>query len=368
MQPVRIAVLGAGRGAGLARTVAHAPSAELVAICDANEARLAQAVAATGVNQTYTSYEALLDSDIDAVVVASPMPLHVEHSVAALRAGKHVLSEVTAATSLEQCYELLETANAATAKYMFAENYCYMRPWSLVLAMAKAGLFGELYYGEADQIQEFKGGLPDPNSGYNWRTGELAMRLGHHYITHDFGPLYWALGEPLATVACHGSGQRHRAWALADSTCLVIGETASGKLIKIRLDFFSDRPNSYLYYALQGTGGAYEGPHAAGDEHRVYLEGHTPRGQWQSLWDFAEYLPERWSTLPAEVVNDAHDGGAALMIEDFARCILDDTRPPLDVVDALNLTVPGLISEISRQRGGVPVEVPSFERRPAAAR
>ncbi|NCO42207.1 MAG: gfo/Idh/MocA family oxidoreductase, partial [Armatimonadetes bacterium] len=52
-----------------------------------------------------------------------------------------------------------------------------------------------------------------------------------------------------------------------------------------------------------------------------------------------------------------------LMIEDFARSILDDTRPPIDVVDALNMTAPGLLSEVSRERGGEPVEVPAFYQR-----
>lgn len=358
---IRIGILGAGRGVSLARAVALAPSAELVAICDADEQRLARAVSLTGVARTFRDYPEMLDAkEIDAVFVASPMPLHVPHSIAALRAGKHVLSEVTAATSLEQCWQLLDAVRESGRKYMLAENYCYMRPWSIVLGMVKAGLFGEVYYGEADQIQELKAALPHPDTGYNWRTGELAMRLGHHYITHDLGPLYWAFGERVATVTCLGSGQRHLDWAKADDTCIVLCQTVSGKLIRIRLDFFSDRPYSYLYYGLQGTDAAYEAPSSPTDEHRIYVHGKTPRGTWQSLWDYAHYLPERWLSLPADAVRDDHDGGAPLMVEEFARCILDDTRPPIDVVDALNLTAPGLLSEVSRQEGGRPVAVPEF--------
>ncbi len=60
-------------------------------------------------------------------------------------------------------------------------------------------------------------------------------------------------------------------------------------------------------------------------------------------------------------MNDGYDGGAPLMIEAFARCILDDTRPPVDVVDALKMTAPGLLSEVSRDRGGQPVDVPEFK-------
>jgi len=360
MDTVRIGVLGAGRGASLARAMRHAPSAELAALCDENEARLAQAAATLGVETTYTRYEEMLDTDLDAILVASPMPLHVPHSVLALRAGKHVLSEVTAATGLEQCWELLEAVQASGRKYMLAENYCYFRPWSLVVSLVQAGLFGELYYGEADQIQEFKGGFPHPATGYNWRTAELALRRGHQYITHNLGPLYQVFRERIQTVVCLGSGQHHLDWAKADDTCVVLCQTVSGKLLRIRLDFFSDRPNNFTYYGLQGTGASYEAPRGPRDEHKVYVHGQTQPGTWQSLWDYEEYLPEAWRELPAELVSNSFDGGDTLMIEDFARCILEDTRPPIDVIDALNMTAPGLLSEVSRERGGAPVEVPEF--------
>ena len=49
------------------------------------------------------------------------------------------------------------------------------------------------------------------------------------------------------------------------------------------------------------------------------------------------------------------------MIEEFARSIIDGTRPPVDVVDALNMTAPGLMSEVSRAKGGCPVDVPEFK-------
>ena len=360
MKKVKIGVLGAGRGAHLAQVMPSAPRAELTALCDDHEDRLAQAAGTLGLKNTYTRYEEMLDTDLDAVLVASPMPLHVPHSVAALQAGKHVLSEVTAATSIEQCWELLEAVRASGRKYMLAENYCYMRPWSLVGGLVQAGLFGELYYGESDQIQEFKGGFPPPESGYNWRTAELALRQGHQYITHNLGPLYQVFRERIRTVACFGSGQHHLEWAAADDTCIVLCQTLSGKLIRIRLDFFSDRPDNFTYFGLQGTGASYEAPRGSQEEHKVHVHGHTPRGQWQSLWDFAEYLPEAWKERSPEAQSNRYDGGDGLMIEDFARCIQEGTRPPIDVVDALNMTAPGLLSEVSRERGGAPVEVPEF--------
>lgn len=359
MSTIKLGVLGAGRGAGLAKHTAYAPSVELAAICDPDEQRLTAAAAATGVPHTYACYEDMLQSDLDAILVASPMPLHVEHSVQALQAGKHVLSEVTAATSMDQCWELLETVRATGRKYMLAENYCWFRPWQIVMGMVNAGLFGELYYGEAEQIQEFKGGFPSPDA--TWRAAELAMRRGHQYITHNLGPIYQAFGERVKTVVCMGSGQHHISWARADDTCTVLLETTGGRLIRIRLDFFSDRPNNYTYYGLQGTGAAYEGPRAPGEQHRIYVHGRTEPGTWETLDQYEEYLPQEWQRYAPEAVGDGYDGGSVLMIEAFGRCILDNTRPPVDVVDALNMTAPGLLSEQSRDAGGQPVEVPEFK-------
>jgi predicted dehydrogenase len=268
---------------------------------------------------------------------------------------------VTAATSIEQCYELLEAVKASGRKYMLAENYCYYRPWMIVLGMVRAGLFGEVYYGESDQIQDFKAGLPHPDKGYNWRTAELAMRRGHQYITHNLGPLYQAMGgERIKTVVCLGSGQHHVPWAKADDTCIVLGQTSSGKLVRIRLDFFSTRPNNYTYSGLQGTGACYEGPRGPKDEHKIHVKGKTPPGTWQNLEELATYLPPAWQALPADKAT-GYDGGSALMIEDFARAILDNTRPPIDVIDALNMTAPGLMAEVSAERGGAPVDVPEFK-------
>jgi len=139
MNSVRFGILGAGRGADLAQAIHHAPTAELVAICDQDMERLVNVTDKFPTLKTYNLWAAMLDSDIDAVIVASPMPLHVQHSIEALKAGKHVLSEVTAATSIEQCWQLLEAVLSSNRKYMLASNYCYMRSWSIVMGLVKAG-------------------------------------------------------------------------------------------------------------------------------------------------------------------------------------------------------------------------------------
>ena len=76
----------------------HSEHAQIVAVCDTNEAALASAVASTGADG-YTRYEDLLArQDVDAVVICTPSGLHPGQAVAAARAGKHVVSEKPMAT------------------------------------------------------------------------------------------------------------------------------------------------------------------------------------------------------------------------------------------------------------------------------
>jgi len=100
-------------------------------------------------------------------------------------------------------------------------------------------------------------------------------------------------------------------------------------------------------------------PREAGERHKVYIQGQTPPGTWQDLAEFQEHLPDAYHAVPADM-RDNYAGGDGVMLQAFARSILDDTRPPVDVYDAVNMTAPGILSELSAQRGGEPVEVPDF--------
>ena len=137
---LRVAVAGGPRGSTFVPTFRALGSAEVVALCDRDPATLARTADEAGVAQRYTEYEPMLDRERpDVVVVATPMPLHVPQAVAALERGIHVLSEVPAATDLEQCFRLVQAVRSSRASYMMAENYCYMREAVLVRAMARAG-------------------------------------------------------------------------------------------------------------------------------------------------------------------------------------------------------------------------------------
>src|SRR5712692_3648760 len=118
--------------------------AAVVALCDVDPQALAGTGDRFGIPGRFAVYEEMLAADLDAVVVATPMPLHVPHSVRALEAGKHVLSEVPAAVDLAQCWELVRAVRGSRALYMFSENVNFGREVGIVGELVRQGLFGEV--------------------------------------------------------------------------------------------------------------------------------------------------------------------------------------------------------------------------------
>lgn len=123
---VKLAVVGGRRGKHFKRALtALDDRMELVAICDHDESVLAAWKEEYPHVRSYVSYDQLLDNpNIDAVFLATPLFIHAKQSVAALRAGKHVLSEVTASHTIDDSWELVEAVEESGLVYMMAENYC----------------------------------------------------------------------------------------------------------------------------------------------------------------------------------------------------------------------------------------------------
>ncbi len=162
---IRFGIIGAGnvdvgssRGDSfIAILKVFAEEAQVTAVCDINPENAQRAAERAGDGaQAFTDLEAFLDSGVQAVVVATPVVFHVEHSVAALQRGIHVLSEVPAARSIEAAWELVRAARASDAVYMFGENIRYLDEVELVKRMAADGLFGETYYAEGEYLHDCK--------------------------------------------------------------------------------------------------------------------------------------------------------------------------------------------------------------------
>lgn len=353
--PLRLGIAGAPRGASYLAGLRAAEGAQLVAVYDPVAEARERFRSETGIEIVCEQYAQLLEH-VDAVVVASPQQYHVPQAVQALDAGIHVLSEVPAAVSMEQAYALLAAARHSDAVYMLSENYCYKRNNLIVGAMVRAGIFGDIYFAEGEYLHEMKQWHTGPSGRPNWRHYWQVGRDGLTYPTHSLGPVLQWLDDRLVAISCVGTGRHTDPDHTIQDTVLLLGRTTRGALVKVRFDLLSNRPHLMDYYSLQGTAGAYEAARAQGEQARIYLQGSSPEGEWEPLEGYAErFLPDRYRDVLA---GAGHGGADTWPIREFVEAIREGSPSPIDVYAALDMTLPGIISEHSIAQGGAWLAVP----------
>jgi len=358
---LKVGIVGAPRGQSFIRSFQAIEETDVIAICDLKIDVVEGVASQFNIDQKYTEFEKMVQSDLDIVVVSTPMPLHAPQSTLALQEGKHVISEVPAATDLQQCWELAKSVENSKKKYMMAENYVYTKPNILIRELAMQGLFGDIYFGEGQYIHELK----SLNEITKWRRKWQTGRNGCTYSTHSLGPVLQWFEDRVCTVSCFGSGHHYEdsegKQYENEDTISMICKTTRGGLVEIRVDMLSDRPALGQYYSLQGTKGCYEAARGLGDQPKIWLAEHSDQIAWQSLSDFEEqYMPEIWRNPSMEALQAGHGGGDYLEVREFVDSIINDTKSPIDIYESLDMTVPGLVSEVSINRESIPVEVPDF--------
>jgi predicted dehydrogenase len=354
---LRIGIAGAARGAGFV-TGARAAEAQglgrLEAVYDPSPDSAERYSRDYAVPITCASFGELLDR-VDAVVLSSPQHHHTAQAVAALDAGIHVLSEVPAAVSIAQAQQLVGAVRRSSAVYRMAENYCYIRSNLIVREMAHSGIFGDIYYGEGEYLHDVRDLQRTAGGERTWRSYWQTGRNGFTYPTHSLGPLLQWTDDRIVSVSCLGSGHHVEPQFENEDTTILLARTLKGALLRARLDMLSPRPHLMDYYSLQGTTGAYEAARATGDTPRVYMTGRSSAGAWDPLETYAgEFLPERYRTPPS---GDAgHWGSDAWPILDFLETAATGETPkgtvPIDVYAALDMSLPGIVSEDSIFEGG----------------
>ena len=396
--PIRLAVVGGRRGASFTAAIAHlSERMQLTAICDLNSATRERWQADFPSIQTFDNFETLLESDAcDAVVIATPMPLHARQSIRALEAGKHVLSEVAALMTMEEGWQLIETVERTGKTYMLAENVCYMRDLLMVKEMVARGSFGTLTAIDCGYIHDCRDLMFTPEGALTWRGEMLRDYRGSLYPTHSLGPVaqwleaanpqdrftslvtYDTEPRQLREFALAHFGAEHPAaqpgYFRCGDTTLTILQTASGAMVTLRVDMVSPRPWNNMAFVLQGTRGAYHcgrHPHDGGgvwfEETPPVLPGEWHVDQWKSIWDYAEqYEHPLWRQWKEEAEKSGHGGGDFFTLIDFVEAIEHGTRPPIDVYDAVAWSSIVPLSAQSLAEGNRVIEIPDFSaRRPA---
>ncbi len=411
---IKLAVAGGNRGARFDQVLGGLEDQiELVAVCDPSEQVRSQWTDGRPELKAYSEFEEMVeDPGIDAVFIATPMLLHAGQALTALNAGKHVLSEVIAAATLDECHALVETVEKTGLTYMMAENYCYRREAMMIKNMTDQGVFGNLTYAEGAYIHDCRDLMFNADYSRTWRggggVGVTQSSRGNGYPTHSLGPIAQWLdinrGDRLVrtTTFVTKSAARQEwarsvlpeghldaedsAWADFTDSATTLIETEQGRVICLRKDSASPRPHNMALHTLQGTNGAYMSGRFDGEEPLVWLDGISPgvspanfgykdkarpsgqsnpqQPEWQSLWDLSEkYDHPYWKQLGEEAIQAGHGGGDYFVMYDFARAVAGEIDPPIDVYDAVTWSSIFPISLENVKRNGEPLDIPDFRDR-----
>ena len=141
---LRVGMAGLGAGARqVLPSFKRVPGVELAAVADVRQKALDE-FAARGV-KTFGTVEAMCRSnDVDAVWVATPNVLHMEHTIAAAQNGKHVICEKPMALSLEQAEAMMEACARNGVKYVQGHSKIYNPPVRKIREVVASGRLGRL--------------------------------------------------------------------------------------------------------------------------------------------------------------------------------------------------------------------------------
>ncbi len=361
MNDIKVGVIGLHRGQSFVRIAKVLGGMKVTAVHDVDTEALDRVGGQFGVFTT-ADLEEFLNQDFDVAVIASPLPNHAQHGIAALRAGKHVLSEVTACSTLDEAKSLVDAVRSSDRVYMMAENYRYLDEVELVRRLYREGLFGDVYYGEGEYVHDCRELWRNPKGGLTWRgRGGLGV-----YCTHSIGPLLYMLDDSIVSVSSMDvEGGKFDPDVRIPTMHVLQMKTKAGALLRVRVDHVSPRPHAMAYYALQGTRGAYEGTRGFGDRPKLWLASEheaslfAKAAQWHSLMDQAPRLiPERLA-VPEEARTGGHGTSEYWLIPEFLAAVRGESAPQIDVYRALDYTLPGIAALESAKLGGAPVPVPN---------
>lgn len=403
----RIGFIGVGlRGRSHLKNILQRDDVMVPAICDIDPDALGLAVKMIIEKDkakpvTYgDSEEAFLDmldnEELDGVMISTPWLWHTRMAVASMKAGVYAGVEVSAANTLEECWDLVNTHEETGVPIMILENVCYRRDVMAVMQMVREGLFGELIHARCgyqhdlrdvkfnDGKQPHGGGVEFGEKGFSeaaWRTKHSLNRNGDIYPTHGLGPVATMFNinrgnrfVSLTSVATKARGlhdyiinhpkggedhpNANLVWKLGDVVTTTV-KTAHEESIIITHDTNLPRPYS-LGFRVQGTKGITEF-----DYHtkRVYFEGLSEKHTWEDMDKYLEkYDHPLWKKYGDFAEGSGHGGMDFFVDHAFVETVKRDLPAPLDAYDAAAWSAITPLSERSIAGNGEPQDFPDFTR------
>jgi hypothetical protein len=384
---VRLGIIGVGgRGSSLLQDLLAVDKVEVKAICDLVPEKVQHAQNAVtaagqpqpaGFSKGDWDFKNLNQLDLDIVYIATPWNWHVPMAIDAMKNGKHAAVEVPACTTLQECWDVVDTSEATRKHCLILENCCYGETEMMVLNMVRDGLFGTITHGEGAYLHDLRKILTSSEGEGLWRRVPHMKRNGNLYPTHGLGPvahyldihrgdrfdymvsvssLQASLSEYVKANFPDGDPKRSEKYICGDMNTSLI-KTVKGRTILLQHDVVDPRPYSRLN-SISGTKGAFADYPA-----RIFVDGQE-KDEWQNLDSFREkYQHPLWKTT-GELARKmgGHGGMDYIMNYRLMDCLKRGLPPDIDVYDAAAWSAPTPLSETSVAQNGAPQKFPDFTR------
>jgi len=386
---LNVAIIGLGFGTQFIPIYQRHPQANMYAICRRSESELNLIGDAFGVEKRYTNFEDVLtDPDVDYVHINTPIKTHGPMSIAALKAGKHVMCTVPMSISVDECRQIVELVQETDLKYMMAETVLYSREYFYAKELYQKGELGKIQFLQGSHHQDMDG-WPDAWPG-------LPPML---YATHCISPCLAIIEGEAEYVSCFGSG------TIRDDLARIYGspyavETAH---IKLRNSDLTARVYRSLFDAARqyresfdvfGEKKSIEWPLVEGEG----LVLHTAKIPQEEMTerviapDYASLLPEEIQPFTTKTFLDldeykhlssegadpdgthshlitdpgsleGHGGSHPHLVHEFISALIEDRDPFPNAVLSANITCVGILAHESALKGGKRIHLPDFALR-----
>jgi hypothetical protein len=338
---IRVGIAGYGLCRfGAAFGFQNHPNVEVVAVADLIPTRCAGLAKACRCEKTYPSCEEMIKDDkIEAVFIATDAPSHARLAVAALQHGKHVASAVPAVCgSLEDADRLFEAVKKSGLKYMMFETSYFHSDLYAWHQRYLAGALGKIIYSEGEYFHYFR----TPLGGYNPKTNNVdtnGWRKGlppQWYPTHSNAYYIGTTGGSFTEVSCMGMPSivphlrpKNNAYKNPFGSEIALFRTNDGGMSRMAV--------------------TWDIPTHGGERGRIY-------GQKYDKVAVNTSKPP----LPPGVGAGAHGGSHGYLMSEFVDAILRNRKPWVDVAQALNMTVAGIVAHQSALRDGELLKIPQY--------
>jgi len=321
------------------------PNVEVVAVSDLLPDRCDGLAKAARCAKTYPSLEELVKDDrLEAVFVATDAPNHAKHVIECLQHGKHVASAVPACfASVEEGDRLFDAVKRAKGlKYMMFETSQYHADLHAMRTLYDAGAFGKLIYSEGEYYHY----MEQPIDSYKaWRVG-LPPQF---YPTHSNAYYVGVTAGHFTEVSCMGMPSKIEH--------LQAGNNVYRNSFGTEIALFRTSEGGTSRMAV-----SWDTPGVGGEMGRVRGQKGSFYGQFQSEGVSHVPLPDtNRPPLPPGLDPGGHGGSHGYLTHEFISAILQDRKPLVDITQALNMTVAGIVAHQSALKDGELLKIPQYK-------